>query len=235
MNIASQYRWARRRKRTYWIIGVTAVLLVLSAVFGIGVYEAIEYENELTHQQETTVPYEETFRNCAEKIHWEWQLLAALAWTESHWNPRAVSYCGARGVMQLMPVTGARFGLNDSTVWIPEHNIVAGTKYIQRLQQQFVFIKDSTEQAKFVIASYNAGPAHIHDARRLAKKYGESPYSWAATEKYLELLRYEEYYTDSLVQYGPFNSDETIGHVRKVYQTCRRIKEKEKVTNTQIL
>lgn len=228
MNIAAQYQWARKRKRTYWIIGVLVVLLVLSGVFGAGVYVAYEEVEEENRRVESAVPYEETFRNCAATIHWEWELLAALAWTESHWNPRAVSRCGARGVMQLMPKTGTRFGLNDSTVWVGEDNIIAGTKYIQRLQQQFVFVTDSVEQAKFVIASYNAGPAHIHDARRLARKYGENPYSWAATEKYLDLLRYETYYSDSLVLYGSFQSDETTGHVRKVMQTYRRIKKAEK-------
>ena len=81
----------------------------------------------------------------------------------------------------------------------------------------------------FVLSSYNAGPAHIMDARRLAKRYGRSPYVWFDnTEFWLRLLQSESYGTDSVVLYGTFaNSYETVEYVEKVIRTERRFKELE--------
>lgn len=224
MNSAAIYKKAARRKRTYWMILVGLGVCAVSAIVGTGVYVGVEIEHEREEQEQLThVPYEMVFRCEAEKIGWPWELLAALAWTESHYNPNAQSHVGARGVMQLMPQTGRRFGLNDSTFCLPEDNIRAGVEYIACLQRQFRFITDSAQQWRFVVASYNAGPAHIHDARRLAKRYGSNPFSWSEVEPWLEKLSEEPYYTDSVVLYGRFNSCETQKHVRTVEKTYNRI------------
>lgn len=170
------------------------------------------------------VPYAEHFRRYAPITGWDWRLLAAVAWEESRYNPEAISASGAAGLMQLMPTTAAAFGLTDSTAFIPEHNIRAGAEYIRRLRNVYSFITDSVQNQHFVLASYNAGPAHIMDARRLAKRYGRSPYVWFDhTEYWLLCLRDEPYASDSVVRYGAFNPDETVAYVRKVLRTYERI------------
>ncbi len=171
-----------------------------------------------------TIPYEIYFRQYADSIGWDWQLLAALAWQESHFNPTAKSHRGAMGMMQLMLNTAERFGLNDSTILIPEHNIYAGAKYIATLQKTYSFIGNPQEQIHFVLASYNAGPAHIMDARRLAKRYGRSPYVWFDnTEYWLTQLQNPTYASDSVVHYGAFDATETTAYVRKVLRTYRKL------------
>lgn len=213
-------------KKRPQILLLTLCVLGLLAVWAVGFKQGYEQEETaLFEEQAGIVPYEQYFKQYAPLIGWDWELLAALCYEESRFNPQARSYSGAVGLMQLMPKTATRFGLNDSTIYIPECNIRAGVEYIGRLQQIFAFIKDSTENQYFVIASYNAGPAHIMDARRLAKKYGKSAYQWADhTEFYLSQLQDETYYSDTTaVQYGAFDATQTISYVRKVMRTYRRI------------
>ncbi len=186
-------------------------------------------EEEMQEIRTEIVPYESYFRQYADSIGWDWMMLAALCWEESHFNPEAQSYVGARGLMQLMPTTAERFGLNDSTILIPSENIRAGAEYIRSLQRIYSFIGNPQEQIHFVLASYNAGPAHIMDARRLAKRYGRSPYIWFDnTEYWLTQLSDPTIAADSVVQYGTFNAQETTSYVRKVLRTYKRFQKQAK-------
>jgi len=94
--------------------------------------------------------------------HWKAQGLA-----ESGLNPKAVSWCGARGIMQLMPGTAKELGVNP---YDTEANIQGGIKYDKRLYKYWPEIKDQDEQRDFVFASYNSGPGNIIKAYRLAGK-----------------------------------------------------------------
>ncbi len=79
------------------------------------------------------------------------QVVAALIRQESAFNPRAKSHKGARGLMQLMPATAARFGVPKERLYQPEHNLEAGTRYLSWLIDKF-----PNDLAK-VLAAYNAG------------------------------------------------------------------------------
>ncbi len=172
-----------------------------------------------------TVPYEHTFRQWADTVHWDWEMLAAVAYVESRFEPNAKSHVGACGLMQLMPTTAAQYGLNDSTIFIPEENIRAGALYIRHLQRTFGFIGNQEEQTRFVLAAYNAGTAHVMDARRLAKRYGRSPYVWFDnTEYWLSRLSESAIAADSVVHYGAFNAKETTTYVRKVNSAYKKLK-----------
>lgn len=233
MNSAEIYKSALRKKKTYAISIVLATVLFV-VLAGIGVETGLHVVEEIEEEEKvlSNVPYAEHFMTYAPEVGWDWELLAAVAYHESRYNPNVISPSGARGLMQLMPVTGKKFGLNDSTFFVPQDNIAAGVKYIARLQYHFRFVNDSVEQTKFVLASYNAGPAHILDARRLAKKYGENPNHWTTVEHYLNQLSDEQFYTDSVVLYGSFNSYETTRYVKNVLRTYSRIQEEEKAFAT---
>lgn len=234
MNSAQTYKSVIRKKETYLISTLVAVALsMLLGLSVLGVYEGHIEEERAEQRLLSHVPYAEHFMTYAPEVGWDWEMLAAVAYHESRYNPSVVSPGGARGLMQLMPKTGKRFGLNDSTFFVPQDNIAASVKYIARLQHQFRHIRDTTEQTKFVLASYNAGPAHIHDARRLAKKYGKNGNRWQDTEYFLEQLKYEEYYTDSVVQYGSFGATETVRYVRGVLKTYNKLKAENEQTNPQ--
>lgn len=169
-------------------ISLLALLLMTAvAVVLLGVHRGRQQRFELSLEQETgPIPYMSTFQACADELGWDWETLAAMAWHESHFNPLARSHAGAAGLMQLMPKTAQRFGLNDSTKWVAEDNLRAGTEYIKYLQHQWAFISNPQEQTKFVLASYNAGAGNIFSARRAAREEGVNPYVWACVEPYVQ-------------------------------------------------
>lgn len=70
-------------------------------------------------------PYDHLFKRYAKKIGWDWRLLAALAYKESNFNPKVVSWAGARGLMQLMPQTARTVGLPRGKENVPEESIKA--------------------------------------------------------------------------------------------------------------
>ena len=80
-------------------------------------------------------------------------LLTAMAQVESAWNPRAVSHKGAQGLMQLMPATAKRFGVQDS--FDPAQNLDGGARYMRWLLDRF---EGDTELA---LAGYNAGEGAV--------------------------------------------------------------------------
>jgi hypothetical protein len=77
------------------------------------------------------------------------ELVKAVAKVESNFNPYAVSYKGAHGIMQLIPRTARRFGVKN--VYDPKQNIEGGIKYLKFLSQMF------PENLPHVLAAYNAG------------------------------------------------------------------------------
>lgn len=165
-------------------------------------------------------PYDQWFKEYAPQINWDWRLLAAVAFHESRFNPNTVSPMGACGLMQLMPVTGAKFGLDSLNMFDPEANIAAGVQYIKYLKMVYHDIENKEEKTKFVLASYNAGPAHVLDAMKLTEKYGGDPHIWYGNvEYYLQKKNDPEFYNDPVVRYGYFNSGPTRSYVQNVLAT----------------
>ena len=78
-----------------------------------------------------------------------YRILLAIAWQESGFNPNAVSYRGAQGLMQFMPGTWARFGSGSPFNTLDA--LIAGARYIKHL---YVQLGGNWE---YVIAGYNAG------------------------------------------------------------------------------
>ena len=165
-------------------------------------------------------PFDSLFQIYAPQIGWDWRLLAALSYHESRFNPQIISYAGAVGLMQLMPRTAERFGVDSTMIFEPEYNISASVQYIKRLDGYFRKVKDEQERKKFILASYNSGPAHIFDARALAEKYGKNPDIWFnSVENYLLLKNQTEYYNDSVCKFGYFRGNHTARYVRDVFET----------------
>ena len=173
--------------------------------------------------------YDPLFKKYAKEIGWDWRLLASLAYTESNFDTAAVSWAGARGLMQLMPSTAHRLGVPVGKESDAEESIRAATKYLQQLSQTFHKIEKEEEQVKFVLASYNAGVGHVIDAMNLAEKFGKERYVWEGhVDKYILLKSKEEYYNDPVCKHGYFRGWETYNFVRQILKRTEVYQEKIK-------
>lgn len=168
-------------------------------------------------------PYDHYFKKFADEINWDWRLLAALAFHESRFDSAQVSRMGASGLMQLMPRTAANFGLERANILNPEKNIEAGVQYIKSLNMTFRKIENKDERIKFILASYNSGPAHVFDAIALTQKYGKNPQIWFNNvEYYFEKKNDPDFYNDPVVKYGKIRGRETLSFVPNVLNTYER-------------
>ena len=172
--------------------------------------------------------YDDLFRKYAKEISWDWRLLASLAYTESNFDTTAVSWAGAKGLMQLMPSTARAMGVPPGKEQNAEESIKAAVKYIGLTTQSFKNLPQE-EQINFVLASYNSGIGHVQDAMALAEKYGKNKYIWKDTvEKYILLKANEEYFTDPVCKYGYFRGTETYNFVRDITARYEQYKKKIK-------
>lgn len=172
--------------------------------------------------------YDNLFKKYAKEIGWDWRLLASLAYTESNFDTTAVSWAGARGLMQLMPSTARAMGMPAGKEQNAEESVKAAVKYIGMTAQSFKHLPEK-ERINFVLASYNSGIGHVLDAMALAEKYGKDKNVWRDNvEKYILLKANEEYFTDSVCKYGYFRGTETYNFVRDITERFELYKKKIK-------
>lgn len=93
-------------------------------------------------------------------------LLHAVITAESGYNPRAVSRKGAAGLMQLMPDTARRYGVENS--FDPAQNIRGGTQYLRDLLQMF------GNNMELAVAAYNAGEKAVANHGNRIPPYRET-------------------------------------------------------------
>lgn len=162
--------------------------------------------------------YDHYFMAYSRDIRWDWRLMAAQCYQESTFDPRAISFAGAKGLMQIMPGTADHLGVPRDKLYEPEHNIAAAAKYIGELDRTFSDIRDHYERTNFILASYNGGAHHIRDAMALARRDGRNPHRWNDVAAYVLKLASPQYYNDPLVKYGYMRGSETVGYVSKIRQ-----------------
>jgi soluble lytic murein transglycosylase-like protein len=100
-------------------------------------------------------------------------LLYSIMHQESSFKPRAMSYKGARGLMQLMPPTASRFGVTN--IWDPKQNIEGGARYMRYLLDLF------SGDVRLALAGYNAGEGAV-------MKYGNKVPPYSETREYVRRI-----------------------------------------------
>ena len=100
-------------------------------------------------------------------------LLYSIMHQESSFKQRALSYKGARGLMQLMPPTAARFGVKN--IWDPQQNIEGGARYMRFLLNLF------SGDVRLALAGYNAGEGAV-------MKYGYNVPPYSETQEYVRRI-----------------------------------------------
>ena len=165
-------------------------------------------------------PYDNVIKLYAEKMNWPWPLLASIIYEESQFDPDAVSWTGAQGLMQILPATAERYGVDSTEITVPEKNIMAGSAYLEWLYNYWLenLDGDSVQSAKFAMASYNAGLGHVKDAQRLAEKYELNPKIWDSNVAEMILNKSKPtYYNDEVVLHGYCRGSEPYGYVKDIY------------------
>jgi membrane-bound lytic murein transglycosylase F len=150
-----------------------------------------------------------------------WELLAAQAYQESHWEPQAESPTGVRGVMMLTEETAASLGIEDRVD--PAKSIHGGAKYLAHLLKRVPKAVTGSNRIKFALAAYNIGMGHLNDAQELARLQGKDPNSWQSIRETLPLLTQKKYY--KTLTYGYARGEEPLQYVNAIL-TYRDILEK---------
>ncbi|HLF34647.1 MAG TPA: transporter substrate-binding domain-containing protein [Cyclobacteriaceae bacterium] len=161
-------------------------------------------------------PYDPLIKKYAKKIGWDWKLLAAMIYHESRFNPKAESWAGAMGLMQVIPETGELYGTKN--ILDAEQNIRAGSEHLLVLTKFWkARIGDNADLIKYILASYNVGQGHVEDAMRLTEKYKRDPRKWNDNVEYFLLKKSEPYYyEDDVSQSGYCRGEEPVEYVKEI-------------------
>ena len=103
--------------------------------------------------------FDEMFSQAAIEYEIEKNLLAAISFQESQWDPKAKSNMGVRGMMMVTLETAALVGVEKRLN--PEQNINGGAKYFSMLQQKNKIGLTEADKLSITLASYNLGPTNI--------------------------------------------------------------------------
>ncbi|MDR1951817.1 MAG: transglycosylase SLT domain-containing protein [Bacteroidales bacterium] len=162
-------------------------------------------------------PYDDAIKKYAERLNWDWRLLAALIYQESNFYPEVISWKGAIGLMQLMPDVAEKYDITLESP--PEAHILAGVRHLQEIDKLLPDEIPEEERTAFILAAYNVGPGHIFDARRLALKYEKDPNVWFDNVD-VELLKKSDrtILRDTIIRHGYARGEETYNFVREIFE-----------------
>ena len=156
--------------------------------------------------------YLDEFEQASEETGLAVDLLAAMAYQESHWDPQATSPTGVRGIMMLTRPTAESLGVEDRLD--PRESIIAGARYLADRRARLPEDIPEPDRTYLALASYNLGRAHVLDARRLARELGRNPDSWAEMREVLPLKADKRYYPQT--RYGYARGYESVHYVRRI-------------------
>jgi len=106
----------------------------------------------------------------------DWRLVAAIGYQESHWDPKATSPTGVRGLMMLTEETAVRLQIKDRLD--ARDSVLGGARYFALLKEQLPARIDEPDRTWMALAAYNIGIGHLEDARVLAQRANLNPDKW---------------------------------------------------------
>lgn len=171
--------------------------------------------NEFDKKIKTTLPkLIQKFKLIADKYDISWQLLAAISYQESRWNPLAKSRTGVRGLMMLTLPTAKEVGVTNRLD--PLQSLEGGAKYFLKLKKRIPKHIGEPDRTWFALAAYNVGLGHLEDARIITESRGGDPNSWYAIKQSLPLLTQKKWYLNT--KYGYARGYEPVQYVQNIRQ-----------------
>jgi hypothetical protein len=142
----------------YQLLGDKYRLQISGGIVEVPVEEVVSIDPEETFAPlpppiVAAAPLREIVKGAATRYGMDADLILSVIAAESNFDPKAISKKNARGLMQLLPETAARFGVHD--IFDPQENIDAGTHYLRDLLQRY------NNDLALALAAYNAGPERV--------------------------------------------------------------------------
>ena len=160
--------------------------------------------------------YDQMFQEASEETMIDKNLLAAISFQESQWDPRAQSNMGVRGMMMVTLETAALVGVEKRLN--PEQNIKGGSRYFAMLLEKNKVGITEADKLSIVLASYNLGPTNILKVASLIDENIENV-SWLEIEEKLKTLKGEDLnLTDSVSYTRGQQAIDYVGRVKEYYQ-----------------
>ncbi|MDN3552120.1 membrane-bound lytic murein transglycosylase MltF [Halomonas almeriensis] len=166
----------------------------------------------IKHAKQRLPDYAELFREAARATGFDWKLLAAVGYQESHWDPEATSPTGVRGLMMLTLPTARDLGVEDRLD--PEQSIEGGARYLRSLEQRLPESITGEDRLYMALAAYNVGLGHLYDARDITAQRGGNPDVWVHVRRSLPLLQEKQWYEQT--RHGYARGGEPVVYVRNI-------------------
>jgi len=184
-----------------------------------------------TRVHERLPRYRKLLEAAGRRYELDWRLLAALAYQESHWDPKSVSFTGVRGFMMLTRTTAAALGIDNRADL--HASIDGGARYLRELLDRLPARIEEPDRTWFALAAYNVGRGHLEDARILTERRGGDPDKWADVRQRLPLLADPQWYPRT--RYGFARGHEPVRFVDRVrvyYEVLTKMDEEQDAGRT---
>jgi len=166
----------------------------------------------LSHLDSRLPQYTELFKQAAQQTGFDWKLLAALGYQESHWDRDAVSPTGVRGLMMLTNATAQEMGISNRRD--PVQSIDGGSRYLRHVIDRLPESITGDDRLYMAMAAYNVGLGHLYDARKITDMRGGDPDLWVDVRESLPLLQHREWH--SKTRHGYARGGEPVIYVRNI-------------------
>ncbi|HSG05369.1 MAG TPA: membrane-bound lytic murein transglycosylase MltF, partial [Nitrospiria bacterium] len=187
--------------------------LLLDKYYGfIEIFDYVDTRSFVRAIDEVLPHYQALFRKTGREYHIPWALLAAQAYQESHWRPRAKSPTGVKGLMMLTLPTAKEVGVSNRLD--PEQSVRGGAKYLDNIRRRLPEEMAEPDRTWIALAAYNVGMGHVRDARELARRLKKDPDQWSSLSEVLPLLSQKKYY--KTLKHGYARGREPVLYVNRI-------------------
>ena len=156
--------------------------------------------------------YKHVFMEAADTYGLDWQFLACVAYQESHWNPRAVSPTGVKGMMMLTQEVSKHYNIESR--YDAYQSIMGGARYLAEIMKKLPPQIAEPDRSWMALIAYLVGYGHLNDAFRLTKKRGGNPNFWIDVSASLKLLEKPEWYQQS--KHGKPRGGDAVTYINNV-------------------
>ncbi len=168
------------------------------------------------HVEQRLPKFRRAFQQAGEEQGLDWRLLAAVGYQESHWNPKAKSPTGVRGLMMLTADTAKYLKVANRND--PAQSIEGGARYLREIMGRLPSDIPDPDLIWMTLAAYNMGLGHVFDAQKITAERGGDPRRWVDVRASLPLLTQPRWHAKTKHGYARGHEAVTyVGNVRSYY------------------